>query len=171
MEKRSVTVALLFGLVCATLLDDALTSPVQPQEENIVLNSKFFSKSPEYVEALAKELEKESIAAYMGKQMSRNPHGDNDFGLGRAEKLFQQRKIELPSGGGPYTGQLMRMESRKRNFDEIDRDSGFSGFSRKRTFDEIDRTGFPSFNKRNNLDEESDRSYFDEHVNRHQLVR
>ncbi|XP_014208659.1 uncharacterized protein LOC106639522 isoform X2 [Copidosoma floridanum] len=61
MEKRSVTVALLFGLVCATLLDDALTSPVQPQEENIVLNSKFFSKSPEYVEALAKELEKERL--------------------------------------------------------------------------------------------------------------
>lgn len=86
--------------------------------------------------------------------------------------FFVFRKIKSQSDTVLYPAQLIEMGKNnkrnfdeidhnsgfsgfnsKRNFDEIDRSSGFSGFNAKRNFDEIDRTDFSSFNKKRNFDE------------------
>ncbi|OXU29148.1 hypothetical protein TSAR_006550 [Trichomalopsis sarcophagae] len=159
---------LLVVALCCALVAGLQASPISPQREIIPLNAEAFAQ-PEYVQALAKELEKEGVAELKSQaeeRQTRNARNDYDSpDYGHSQKFTGHRKPDsthrlINKGFSEtiiYPSDIIEYTNQKRNFDEIDR-SGFSGFNKKRNFDEIDRTGFSGFNKRNF--DEIDRSGF-----------
>ncbi|XP_014228006.1 orcokinin peptides type B-like [Trichogramma pretiosum] len=114
------------------------------------LNTDVLSQA-EYVEALAKELEKEGLKSQRG-----NRHGSKSIetsGFNHAAGFGGQRSRLADEGFSEsviYPAELARLNGNpeKRHFDEIDRND-FNTF--KRNIDEIDRTAFNAFKR--NLDE------------------
>ncbi|KAJ8675329.1 hypothetical protein QAD02_011115, partial [Eretmocerus hayati] len=147
-----------------------------PPRENVPVHAVF--TNPEYIKALARELEKEGAAAIdhendiqylrnslnrMGidldskKMQSHRPLKSTEWGL--SERVLFPSDLLSIVGDSPPKRNIDEIDRTdfssfegKRSIDEIDH-SGFSGFTRKRNIDEIDPSGFSGFSRKRNIDE------------------